>query len=46
MPFKSEAQKSFMYKNKPEIAKRWEQEAKWDRIPEKLPQRVIKTKKR
>ncbi len=45
MPFKSEAQKRFMYKNKPEIAKRWEQEAKWDKISEKLPKRVTNKKK-
>ncbi len=40
MPFKSEAQREWMYANHPEMAKRWEKET-----PKKLPKRV-KRKKR
>ena len=39
MPFKSEAQKKWMYENKPKLAKKWEQEEKWDRVG-KLPDRL------
>ena len=37
MPFKSEAQRSFMYANHPEIAKRWSSETKSE---SDLPERV------
>tara|TARA_R110000796_G_scaffold39859_1_gene99094 strand:- start:682 stop:864 length:183 start_codon:yes stop_codon:yes gene_type:complete len=39
MPFKSKAQRAWMYKNKPEIAKKWEQETKWDKVSGSLPER-------
>jgi hypothetical protein len=41
MPFKSKAQKAWMYANKPEIAKRWGQEEKWDKINKNLPERLV-----
>jgi hypothetical protein len=40
MPFKSEAQRRFMYKNHPDIAKKWEQEEKWDKTTKSLPERL------
>jgi len=40
MPFKSEAQRRFMYKNHPDIAKKWEQEDKWDKATKSLPERL------
>lgn len=40
MPFKSEAQRRWMYENKPEIAKKWEQESRWDRVDQALPERT------
>lgn len=40
MPFKSEAQRRFMYKNHPDIAKKWEQEEKWDKATKSLPERL------
>ena len=44
MPFKSEAQRRFMYKNYPAIAKRWDQEMKWDKAQGKLPEHVPTSK--
>lgn len=41
MPFKSLAQRNFLYKNEPEIAKKWEEETPKD---EKLPDRIGKTR--
>jgi len=41
MPFLSQAQRAFMYKNHPEIAKRWEKETP----KKKLPKHIIKKKK-
>lgn len=41
MPFKSEAQRRWMYKNKPDMAKRWETETP----DKKLPEHVEKEKK-
>ena len=36
MPFKSEAQRKWMYKNEPEMAKQWEAETpKQAKLPEK-----------
>jgi len=37
MPFKSEAQKSWMYANKPELAKDWEQKTAPGPLPERAP---------
>lgn len=34
MPFKSEAQRAYMYSKHPEIAKRWEKETPKDKLPE------------
>lgn len=39
MPFKSEAQRKFMFLKKPKIAKEW---AEKYRIPKNLPERLIK----
>ncbi len=35
MPFKSEKQRKWMHANKPEMAKRWEKEAKAKKKPKK-----------
>jgi hypothetical protein len=40
MPFKSQAQRKWLMENKPEVAKKFEQEEKWDKISEALPERV------
>ena len=37
MPFKSKAQRKWMYKNYPAMAKRWEKESP---LPRRLPARV------
>ena len=37
MPFKSQAQRAWMHKNKPEIAKRWEKDYKFEK---NLPKRI------
>ena len=42
MPFKSQAQRKWMYANKPEIAKQWESETPSSK---KLPKRVSKKPK-
>lgn len=42
MPFKSEAQKKWMYKNKPEMAKKWQKETPKGK---KLPYKVSRKKK-
>lgn len=39
MPFKSQAQRKWMYANKPQMAKRWEKETPKSK---KLPKRVSK----
>ena len=36
MPFKSEAQRRFMHKNYPDIAKRWEQEGTSGTLPDRI----------
>lgn len=41
MPFKSDAQRKFLWANHPEIAKRWEDETPDDK---KLPKHVVKKK--
>lgn len=43
MPFKSEAQKKWMYANYPEMAKQWQKETPKEK---KLPKRVKKKKKK
>ncbi|MHB1059886.1 MAG: hypothetical protein ACYC0F_18590 [Rhodanobacter sp.] len=43
MPFKSEAQKKWMYANKPDMAKEWETETPKGK---KLPKRVKKSTKK
>lgn len=43
MPFKSEAQRRYMYANEPEIASRWSREKK---VVGQLPERVNPRKKR
>ena len=40
MPFKSTAQRKWMYSNKPEMAKRWEKETpKGKPLPKKAPKK-------
>ena len=36
MPFKSQAQRKWMYANKPEMAKMWEDETPVGRLPSRL----------
>ncbi len=36
MPFKSQAQRKWMYANHPEMAKRWEKETKKKKLPKKV----------
>ena len=36
MPFKSEAQRRWMYANKPEMAKRWESETPSGKLPDRV----------
>ena len=36
MPFKSQAQRKWMYANKPEMAKQWEDETPPGRLPARL----------
>ena len=36
MPFKSESQRRWMYKNKPKMAKRWESETSKGSLPERI----------
>jgi len=43
MPFKSRAQRGWMYANHPEMAKRWEKETPKGR---RLPKKVVKKGKR
>lgn len=43
MPFKSEAQRKFMYKNHPEIAERWTKEGS---STAQLPERIHPKKKK
>jgi hypothetical protein len=45
MPFKSQAQRRWMYANKPEMAKQWEDETPAGRLPARLNSRsTSKTK--
>lgn len=36
MPFKSQAQRSWMYANKPEMAKKWQEHTPSKKLPEKI----------
>lgn len=45
MPFKSEAQKRWMYANKPEMAKEWEAETPKGQLPKKVKSKPQKVKK-
>ena len=46
MPFKSEAQRRWMYANEPEMAKRWEKETpKGKKLPDKLKKKTAASKK-
>jgi hypothetical protein len=40
MPFKSKAQRKWLMENKPSVARKFEQEERWDIISEYLPDRV------
>lgn len=42
MPFRSKAQRKWMYENKPEMAKKWEEHTPKDA---KLPEKVAKSSK-
>lgn len=40
MPFKSESQRKWMYKNKPDMAKKWQKETpKGKKLPKKVPKK-------
>lgn len=46
MPFKSKAQKGWMYANKPAMAKEWQSETpKWKKLPAKVKKKVKRAKK-
>ena len=46
MPFKSKAQKKWMYANKPEMAKKWsDHTANAKKLPEKVKSKKCKSKK-
>lgn len=49
MPFKSEAQRRYMYKNLPEIAARWEKETPPGRLPSRItpkkPRTALRTRR-
>jgi hypothetical protein len=50
MPFKSKAQRDWLRKNKPEVAKKFEQEEKWgyssiDDLPDHVPKKEPKRKR-
>lgn len=45
MPFKSEAQRRWMEKNRPDLAKQWEAETKDTKLPDRVkPKQRTKTK--
>ena len=47
MPFKSKAQRGWMYANEPEMAKRWEKETpKGAKLPKKVSKNPEKWKRR
>lgn len=41
MPFRSEAQRRYLFANHPEIAKRWTAEYKAKKLPRRLRKRVV-----
>jgi len=41
MPFKSEAQRRWMWKNDPEMASKWENETPPGKLPKRLHRKVI-----
>jgi hypothetical protein len=43
MPFKSQAQRKYMYKNHPEIAKRWENETNSSKLPKRVGEKKMKS---
>ncbi len=43
MPFKSEAQRRWMYTNKPKMAKRWEAETSNEKLPDRIKKKKDKT---
>ncbi len=45
MPFKSEAQRKWMHKNKPEMAKLWEEHTSKSKLPKKAPKKIPKKNK-
>lgn len=47
MPFKSKAQRAWMYKNNPKLAEKWEKEtSKSASLPDKVAKKKSKPKKR
>jgi hypothetical protein len=44
MPFKSQAQRKWMYANDPEMAEKWEKHTPKKRLPKKVAKRVNKNK--
>lgn len=44
MPFKSQAQRAFMYKMHPDIAARWEKETPKKKLPKHVKRKVVKRK--
>lgn len=38
-PFKSEAQRKYLWKNKPEMAKKWEKETPNKKLPKHVPKK-------
>lgn len=42
MPFKSEAQKGWMYSNHPQMAKQWQKETPKGKLPKKVKKKVGK----
>ncbi len=45
MPFKSEAQKKWMYANRPDMAKEWELKTSDKKLPEKVKKPMKKVEK-
>ncbi len=46
MPFTSTAQRKFMYKNHPDIAKRWEKETPKGKLPRHVKKKIVKRKRK
>jgi len=45
MPFKSKAQRRWMYANDPEMAKKWEEHTGKKKLPEKVKKKTSRKKK-